>query len=296
MCAAVTDLCNCASGCSNPFNTSMCPTTGSSGPLRCRLGSVGSKYELWGGVTELRSVSPNSYGNLRSYTFPAGSICMSSTKNSAYFLNYTTYEKSTVNECRSNLALTNKVASVNYNYNLTNVNACTTDNCGAPAPTWLECPATQAATSCYLGVTGPAGAAAVIGQMLGYSILTPAATTVVAGACLSGVATCDALVAKSVVTAAQCPAGQSVTVYLAGGDDATSYSQYTCSDRASLLTSDLQGTMSVACGTNNCNAPTTLATSTSPAPVPAASASSAVRKSLAICATLLAAVTINWAA
>ena len=233
------NLCNCGSSCTSPFTT--CPTAGASGPLQCRVGAVGTIYDEESGASV--SVTPNTYGNLASMTAPAGSMCLSATFNGT-----TQYFYGSVKACVS-------IAGAMSPY--TGVTACKTNNCGAPPPTWPQCPATQTATSCYIGATGPAAAVTAIGQLAGFTNPTPVATTVPAGACLSGVATCASLVAAKLVTAAQCPTGQSVTAYLNGlADNPAGFSGDSCTSVAQTLNS-LGAASIVACGSNNCNAPST---------------------------------------
>ena len=222
----------------------MFDSTGSSGSLQCRVGSIGTFISEEDGYSS--TMTANTFGNLASQTGPSGSVCLS-----FRFNNTSSYLLSTVADCVS--YATSSGASF--------VSACITDNCGAPAPTWPQCPTMQAATSCYVGAVGPAAAVTALAQLFyGDSDGTsaPAITSVPSGACLSGTATCAALVAGKLLTTAQCPSGQSVTAYQSGVADATSNDNFptSCTDCASSLFY-LNFTSVVACGTNNCNAPTT---------------------------------------
>jgi hypothetical protein len=242
-------LCNCGSSCRNPFSSGACPLAGSSQPIECRVGQVGVYTDAQGDTS---TYTPNTYGNLMSTLLPTGSVCLSFNYEGGAL---TTYTYSNAVAC---------VAMADPLSPYTNLTACATSNCGAPAPTWPQCPWNQTATSCYMGGTGPSAAVTQLAQSGGFlgianarGSLAPAAATVPTGACLSGTATCAALVAGGFVTSAQCPAGQTVTAYLSGVADASSTDAGppSCTEWAATLSQAF--TSIVACGTNNCNAPTT---------------------------------------
>jgi hypothetical protein len=128
------------------------------------------------------------------------------------------------------------------------------------------CPAVSLATSCYTGITGSAtegaGVLTWLGGLLGITAtdLTPVAGAITAGgACVSATATCDAMLAldpSSVLTAAMCPLGQSVTIHVAAPLDEDPSLAGSCMGTVHIL--NTLGFRSVtACGTSDCNAPLT---------------------------------------
>lgn len=117
--SCTTDLCNCNEpGCVDPYTPGACPATGSAGPLKCRIGTIGTLN----GTT----YSASTPGNLMTQTFPAGSICYKYTYSSL-----TVYTNLTAATCVDNIRM-NGMGGV-----YTAASGCNTDLCGgAPAPTW----------------------------------------------------------------------------------------------------------------------------------------------------------------
>jgi hypothetical protein len=129
-------------------------------------------------------MTTNTFGNLVSQTGPSGSVCLS-----FRYGNISSYLLSTVDDCVSYAA------------------------------------SSGLSLSCYVGAVGPAAAVTALAQLLSGDsggTSAPATTSVPSRACLSGTATCAALVAGELLTTAQCPSGQSVTAYMSGVADATS--------------------------------------------------------------------------
>jgi hypothetical protein len=228
-----TNYCNCASGCANPITSGVCPATGSTGPLSCRSGIIGTMPVEDGPVSSVTYTTATP-GNLASMSYPAGSVCYSYTFNGTQY--YSGGE--------SPSWCTSLYSQSSY---YTGLSGCNTNNCGAPTPTGPTCTNVSAATSCYAGVTGPTSVVTAAASLLGLSSPTLTATT--GQLCISGSSTCTTLVASGVFTSAQCPTGQTVTVYLSQPANA----EYCTNILLSMWSYGLS-TLSV-CTTTNCNAP-----------------------------------------
>lgn len=186
-----------------------------------------------------------------SETFPAGSICQGTTQESGL----TVYANSTVANCQL-YAQTSGV---------TVAAACVTDNCAGTAGTGTMCPATSAATSCSVGLTGPDAVVTALGTLFSamagedspmiVSASAPKATTVPTGtACMAVTAQCKSLALPGLAASA-CPAGQSLTVLLGAPAISAANDEGSCNDMLQSF-AIMNFSTFVACGTNNCNAPT----------------------------------------
>ena len=270
--------CNCGvAGCPiDPVATGKCPATGSAGPLACRIGTVGT-YAPWvndagvltGPTLTFTAATP---GNLASLNFTAGSVCIAE-----QFSASTTYANTTVQGCISDFYY--------FTYNtdsfdggsasiLSNLTACTTNNCGAPAATGPVCPTSSSAARCIIGMTGPSAAATALNTWLSSpdrynatsSAAAPSSQPVPAGsACIAFTQPCSAHQQETItnLNAVTCPLNQSITVFmampalpvLAPGDDWYFEPPPYCN---TVLTDFgvYNSTGFVACGTTDCNAAT----------------------------------------
>ena len=276
--------CNCGgAGCPiDPIATGICPATGSTGPLACRIGMTGTMTPwmndagvLTGPVLTFTAATP---GNLASLNFTAGSVCIAE-----QFSASTNYFNTTVQGCISDF--------YHFTYNevvdgisiMSNLTACTTNNCGAPAATGLACPASSSATRCTIGMTGPSGAVTALNAWLSdpdrynatSSAAAPSSQPVPAGsACIAFTQPCSAHQQETItdLNAVTCPSNQSITVFMAmptvpvsvfggyiWGIEPPTYCNTVLTDFGAY-----NSTGFVACGTTNCNsatAPTYLAAS-----------------------------------
>lgn len=119
--SCTTNLCNCNEpGCVDPYTPGACPTTGSAGPLKCRIGYIGTMQG-----TTYSLATP---GNLVTQTFPTGSICFKYTYNGL-----TIYTNQTAATCVDFIRLSGMSGGM-----YTAASGCNTDLCGAPVPTWAS--------------------------------------------------------------------------------------------------------------------------------------------------------------
>jgi hypothetical protein len=275
--------CNCGvAGCPiSPITAGICPSTGSAGPLSCRVGLVGSSQSVdesgvaYGPVVAFQPSSP---GNLVSFIFPAGSVCLAKTISGDNNLPFTIYKNGTVAQCLADYA-----DYSDYGGTRNIISFCTTDNCGVPAGagTGPVCPVISSATSCTIGMTGPSGAVAAInavfadpegfGQFGAFTSSTaaPSVRAVPFGsACVAFTQPCAPLVGSAEfpgVNSTTCPASQSVSVFIAALTDTVRVPGEQWYDLPPPHCNNALfsfGTLSnasgiMACGTTNCNAPTT---------------------------------------
>jgi hypothetical protein len=248
-----TDFCNCAApGCINPFTSGACPP-GSSGPISCRYG--------FSGVDPDNSTlvhNPGDVGNLLSFAYPAGTLCMAISSGNSSSL-HTTYMGINASSCPG------------YSYPpYSNVSSCSTSNCGSPSPTWTGCGASflsSNANSCYTGATAPAALlssanfASLSASLWGGSVsapYTPTAVPVGPAACIYATATCQSL---SHIDLSLCPPGQSVTLYAyalatpSAWGASSSPPEATCYSIVQQLSQ--LGFAPVLCSGTNCNVPGT---------------------------------------
>ena len=94
------------------------PATGSAGPLKCRMGYIGT--------SEGTTYTVSTPGNLMTQTFPAGSICFQYT-----YGGITLYTNLTAALC------VDQIRTYGRGGVFTRASGCNTDLCGAPAPTVL---------------------------------------------------------------------------------------------------------------------------------------------------------------
>ena len=248
--ACNTTLCNCASpGCpASPFGAGMCPLAGSTGPLACRVGYVGSLPSDNGPPRPVRASTP---GNLQSQTFPAGSVCLSAPSADGTL---TTYINGSAAQC----------AYLRTRFGRATTTGCVTDNCGAPEPTGAACPTATSATQCFVGMTGTSGAAAAVAAVLSagsnaamtWSTAAPSSVAVPTGsACTATTETCDSLVASSagMFNTSNCPVGSTFFIYTAV-PLVPSAAGASCNSWL-ISASSVGFTGFVTCGTSNCNAP-----------------------------------------
>lgn len=228
-----------------------CPTQGSTGTLKCLVGQLGTQApHNQGDPTVTYSVSTP--GNMVSETFPAGSICLAKTQETGV----TVYANSTVADCADVVSHGNPVLTT----------ACVTDNCAGTAGTGTVCPATSTATSCSVGLSGPAAIVTTLGNAYSdmasenpsmiVSPTAPKATTVPANtACITVTVLCQNLVLPGIPVSTECPSGQTLSIMMGAPAISAANDEGSCNEMLQSF-SLMNFSTFVACGTNNCNAPT----------------------------------------